>query len=141
MDCWGSDYYGEGLDATGPFTQISAGMNNCALRPGGQPHCWGRPFDPGLGRTLSIQAPPRADRGEEITVTGRLWSIDPGCIADMPIQLHGTTPRMANALTDAAGRYSFTVRASGRLRVLVLFRGDSSCPSVESPKAWIEVRR
>ena len=42
VDCWGADWYGEGVDQPGPYTQISAGYNHtCALTPSGAVDCWG----------------------------------------------------------------------------------------------------
>ena len=41
-DCWGSEFFDQAADQTGPYTQLSAGNDhNCALTPYGAADCWG----------------------------------------------------------------------------------------------------
>jgi hypothetical protein len=139
--CWGLNDFGQAVDQPGPYVEVSAGSyHTCAITAAGDTDCWGDNHDGQLGRRLTISAPGSVAAGSRVDITGRLWSIDPDCVASQSVGLRVLQPagvRSRTTATSSAGRYSFSVRVKRETVVRVVYAGEGPCERVLSKKLTI----
>jgi hypothetical protein len=141
VECWGRNDFGQAVDQPGPYVEVSAGSSHsCAITAAGDTDCWGDNRDGQLGQRLTISAPGAVTAGSRAEITGRLRSIDPGCIASQTVTLRVLRPAgvpSPTGMSSTVGRYSFTVKIRRETVVRVVYTGSGPCEQVRSERRTI----